>query len=156
MVMASRMIDRYVDDVVERLPVHKRRQAARFLKRRIYESLMRYTGGEEPTNQDVRTVLKELGSPKQVAQDYYEQNGSGLRMKMPDKALILRYGVSILLVLSFALVIGGLIGLTLGLLDTGLPVFIGGAISVGILAAANIVPMPEEDAEAVRERERRG
>ncbi len=154
--MVSRIIDRYVDDVVERLPVHRRRQAARFLKRRIYESLRRFTGGEEPTNQDVRKVLRELGTPKEVAQDYYEQNGLRLRVGKPDRNTVLRFIVNGLLILSVALVIGGLIGLTLGLLDNGLPVFVGGAISVGILAAANIVPMPEEDAEAVRERERKG
>ncbi len=153
--MVSRMIDRYVDDVVERLPVRKRRQAATFLRRRIYESLRRYTGGEEPTNQDVRTVLRELGTPKEVARDYYEQIGSSFRLRKPDRQTVLRYVVNILLVLSVALVIGGLIGLTLGLLETGFPVFLGGAISVGILAAANIVPMPEEDAEAVREQERK-
>ena len=68
-----KIIDQYVDDVVRQLPVSRRKQAEKKLRGAIYEMLAEYTDGEKPVSRDARAVLRELGSPDEVADSYYRQ-----------------------------------------------------------------------------------
>ena len=71
--MVRKIIDQYVDDVVRQLPVSRRKQAEKKLRGAIYEMLTEYTDGEKPVSRDARAVLRELGSPDEVADSYYRQ-----------------------------------------------------------------------------------
>ena len=71
--MVRKIIDQYVDDVVRQLPVSRRKQAEKKLRGAIYEMLAEYTDGEKPVSRDARAVLRELGSPDEVADSYYRQ-----------------------------------------------------------------------------------
>lgn len=64
------LIDRYVYDVGRRLPTKQREDIEKELKSLLMDALDARMGGKEPTREDVAAVLREFGSPADVAAKY--------------------------------------------------------------------------------------
>lgn len=64
------LLDRYIYDVGKRLPVKQREDIEKELKSLLLDALEARTGGAEPTEADAAAVLKEFGSPEEVAARY--------------------------------------------------------------------------------------
>ncbi len=65
----NKIIDRYVYAVIRRLPEHKRVEIKKELEANIYDMLP-----NNPTEQQIDTVLHQLGHPMVVAHKYQEEN----------------------------------------------------------------------------------
>ena len=65
----NKTIDRYVYAVIRRLPEHKRVEIKKELEANIYDMLP-----NNPTEQQIDTVLHQLGHPMVVAHKYQEEN----------------------------------------------------------------------------------
>lgn len=111
--MYKRMISRYVEKVLEYLPIRDRRKARKVITRMIYARLDDYTEGLRPLGRDVRAVLRELGDPGDLAYAYYAEFHTAFQLNLDLRALMLRV-TKILTVLAFVLVAGGIMGLILG------------------------------------------
>ena len=155
--MVSRIINNYIDDVISKLPVRERKRAERELRAAIYEMLDAYMEGERPVGRYARAVLKELGTPQQVAEDYIEERMGGRRRHLPDIKNAAPYMVRILFALSVALVIVGMVLLVTGLSNNMFPLLFGGIIALGVMIGELFRPMPDQDLPraSVRQRPRR-
>ena len=67
---AMELLDRYIYDVGRRLPAKQREDIEKELKSLLLDALEARTGGAEPTEADMAAVLKEFGSPEEVAARY--------------------------------------------------------------------------------------
>ena len=70
--MVTRIVNRYVEQVVDLLPFWEKSHARKALKDVIFEMLEDYCEGERPVGRDARAVLSVLGSPEELANQYYE------------------------------------------------------------------------------------
>jgi hypothetical protein len=68
--MGMDLIDRYVYDVGRRLPAKQREDIEKELKSLLLDALEARAGGKEPAQEDVAAVLREFGSPADVAAKY--------------------------------------------------------------------------------------
>ena len=123
--MVRKIIDQYVDDVVRQLPVSRRRQAEKKLRGAIYEMLTEYTDGEKPVSRDARAVLRELGSPDEVADSYYRQ--------------IIRF----MMILSAVLVTVGTLLIVTGVTSNTALVFTGAALALLVMVVRMSMPVIE-------------
>ena len=67
------LLDRYIYDIGRRLPAKQREDIQKELKSLLLDSLDARTGGGEPTQADIAAVIKEFGSPTDVAARYTGQ-----------------------------------------------------------------------------------
>lgn len=68
------LIERYIYAVVQKLPQAQRDDIAKELRSLIRDMLEEHFSNEEITDENVETVLLELGSPRQLAQKYRSTN----------------------------------------------------------------------------------
>lgn len=108
------LIERYVYDVGRRLPAKQREDIKKELRSLLADALDARTGGKEPTQEDVEAVLKEFGSPEEVAARYNgDQYLIGPRLYPLYKTVLLialcslAFGLALSTALSFALAPGG-------------------------------------------------
>lgn len=68
-----RLVDRYVHDVVRRLPESQREDVAKELSAEIQEMIDDRSNGKNTSNKDVTDVLTDLGHPRHLADQYRER-----------------------------------------------------------------------------------
>ena len=141
--MVRKIIDQYVDDVVRQLPVGKRKQAEKKLRGAIYEMLTEYTDGEKPVSRDARAVLRELGSPDEVADSYYRQRkrSGGKHRRIPAGAAVKL--IKILMIISVVLVTFGTLLIVTGVTSNTAFVFSGAVIALFVMAVRMSIPVIE-------------
>ncbi len=128
---------------MKELPLWARPKAERELKDVIYEMLEDYTEGDRPVGRDARAVLKELGTPEEIAAQYYEhRRHTKKKIKMNTKKTI-RLIVRIVFILSMALVVFGILILATGLSSNMLPILLGAILALGVILANMFLPMPD-------------
>ena len=71
-----KLIDYYLDEVRQQLPLKNREDILREIQSTLMDMLedRNSNPGQEPTSETVMTVLREFGSPQQVARQYSAQN----------------------------------------------------------------------------------
>ncbi|MEE1197290.1 MAG: hypothetical protein UHS54_10560 [Lachnospiraceae bacterium] len=111
--MRKKMIDRYINGVLEYLPLRDRWMAGKIISRMIYENLEYYTNGMKPTTSDVRAVLQEMGDPDELAYAYYAEFHKPL-FKIPNLKKMLKWITKIFTALALILVTVGIVGLIFG------------------------------------------
>lgn len=95
----------YVEEAVRPLPRRMRPGARRRLKNLIYDMLQDYTEGDQPTRQDLWTVLEVLGEPSAVGQQmlghYVRERKTFVRKAKRLAVLASRvlYGLALVLVI---------------------------------------------------------
>jgi uncharacterized membrane-anchored protein len=67
------LVNRYVYDVVRRLPQNQREDIERELRELIDDMLVDKLGGQEPTKQELEEVLLQLGKPADLADKYRDE-----------------------------------------------------------------------------------
>ena len=134
--MVRKIIDQYVDDVVRQLPVSRRKQAEKKLRGAIYEMLAEYTDGEKPVSRDARAVLRELGSPDEVA-----DSSGGKRGRIPAQTAwrIIRF----MMILSAVLVTVGTLLIVTGVTSNTALVFTGAALALLVMVVRMSMPVIE-------------
>ena len=141
--VVRKIIDQYVDDVVRQLPVSRRRQAEKKLRGAIYEMLTEYTDGEKPVSRDARAVLRELGSPDEVADSYYRQKrkSGGKRGRIPAQTAwrIIRF----MMILSAVFVTVGTLLIVIGVTSNTVLVFTGAALALLVMVVRMSMPVIE-------------
>ena len=68
--LIEKKINAYIHNVIVRLPLYARNGADQDLRDMIYEMLDDYAGDHEPDILDCRDVLRDLGSPAEMAEAY--------------------------------------------------------------------------------------
>lgn len=111
--MHRKIINRYLDKVLEYLPIRDRRKARKIISDMIYEALEEHVDGKEPTPKEVRAILRELGTPGDLAYAYYAEFHKPLVLNF-DVKKILNGVFRFISVLAFALVAAGVISLVVG------------------------------------------
>lgn len=111
--MRKKIIDRYIDAVLEYLPLRDRWMARKIISRMIYENLEYETNGMKPTTSDVRSVLREMGDPDELAYAYYAEFHKPL-FRTPDLRKMIDWIIKIFTALALVLVIIGIVGLVMG------------------------------------------
>ena len=111
--MRKKIIDRYIDAVLEYLPLRDRRMARKIISRMIYENLEYETNGMRPTTSDVRSVLREMGDPDDLAYAYYAEFHKPF-FRTPDLRKMIDWIIKIFTALALVLVIVGIGGLVMG------------------------------------------
>lgn len=76
--MTNEWIDRYIYAVTRRLPAGERGDIAQELRTLIGDMLEERCGDLAPSEQDVRLVLTQLGSPAQLSRQYDPEGGKSL------------------------------------------------------------------------------
>jgi uncharacterized membrane protein len=142
--MVSRMVDRYVEKVVELLPFWAKRTARRDLKDTIYDMLHDYCEGETPVGRDLRVVLDDLGTPEELADQYYEYRRKLRRRRKINVRKVFRIVQASVMTAAFILVMAGLLLLTLGITNNLTMMLVGGAMAVAVIFARMLMPIPEE------------
>lgn len=141
--MVSRMVNRYVERVVDRLPFWVKSSARKDLKDTIYSMLQDYCEGEIPVGRDLRAVLQELGSPEDLADQYYEYRKALRKRRKVSVRKILGIVQAILLTAAFILVMAGLVLLMTGMTNNLTMMVIGGAMAVVVMVTRMFMPMPD-------------
>ncbi|MDO4804930.1 MAG: hypothetical protein Q4A32_08945 [Lachnospiraceae bacterium] len=131
--MVSRIIDRYVDEVTQQLPIGVRKAAERSLKDVIYEKLDDYTDGQRAVTRDVRAVLREMGTPDELADAYYKEIARRKKNKKRDAAQNLEEASSVVLGVSVMLVVLGLILLACGVTSNVFPILLGAVMALSVM-----------------------
>jgi hypothetical protein len=104
------MIERYVYDVGRRLPAKQREDIEKELKSLLLDALEARAGGKEPAQEDVAAVLREFGSPMDVAAKYAgERYVIGPRLYPVYRMVLL----IVLCAVTFGLAVSFIIGTTL-------------------------------------------
>lgn len=111
--MRKKIIDRYIDAVLEYLPLRDRWMARKIISGMIYENLEYETNGMKPTTSDVRSVLREMGDPDDLAYAYYAEFHKPL-FRTPDLRKIIDWIIKIFTALALVLVVIGIVGLVMG------------------------------------------
>ena len=141
--MVKKIIDQYVEDVVRQLPVSRRRQAEKKLRGAIYEMLTEYTDGEKPVSRDARAILRELGSPDEVADSYYRQRKKtrGTRRRSTGEAA---WGfIRFMMILAAVFVTFGTILIVTGVTSNTALVFAGAVLALMTMAVRMSIPVIE-------------
>ena len=113
--LIEKKINTYIHNVIVRLPLYARNGADQDLRDMIYEMLDDYAGDHEPDILDCRDVLRDLGSPAEMAEAYKQSVNT----------------VSAVLMVVAALLIGfGLVAVSVKLTSSMLPLFIGAVLAL--------------------------
>ncbi len=127
--LIDKKIERYVRDAARYVPAGEKGRMSRELTDMIYEVVGDYAAGEEPDILDVKDVLRDLGTPEEVAANYMESKRNRVEEHGHHAKELLRdwpkLFYSALSVIGTVLVIVGMIGIGTQKIDTMLPVFIG-------------------------------
>ncbi|MDO4805198.1 MAG: hypothetical protein Q4A32_10315 [Lachnospiraceae bacterium] len=143
-------IERYIRDVVSQLPRSERKDAREKLECAIYSMLREYAGDREPDLQDVREVLRELGTPDQAVAAYYElrdmrqeyeyEFGSDKTWRLlPAKGTVHRT-LKVLMICAICMLLFGLLGLALHVVSDVRLIFAGCALALVVQTVQIIVP----------------
>ena len=133
--MISNRIDLYVEEAVQPLPRSMRTGARRRLKNLIYEMLEDYTEGDQPTRQDLWTVLEVLGEPAEVGRqmlDHYVREREVFIRKAKKLAMLTS---RVLYILAFVLIAYGIASLASGPAANAVPLGLAaicGAAALGL------------------------
>ncbi|MDD3338547.1 MAG: CerR family C-terminal domain-containing protein [Lachnospiraceae bacterium] len=139
--MYRRIIDRYVQAIVDRLPFWVKKRAEKDLKKIMYSMLQDYCEGERPTGRDVRAIIQELGRPSEVADQYYyqqrrprERTSRAVWRKRLQK---LQMAVT---VLAVCLIFAGVVQMFVGMAPNLLLFMIGTILAVFVVIVQFIAP----------------
>lgn len=147
--LIDRKVAGYVRAVTNQVPLRDRGRVDRELTDLIYEMMKEYAGGKEPDILDCRDVLRDLGTPEEVAAAYIETKQSGKKPGRTREFLASRSGrmlrlvYTILTVLAVCLVAFGLIGLGTQTISTMLPIFLGVVIALMIVLMRSVLTTME-------------
>ena len=141
--VVRKIIDQYVDDVVRQLPVSKRKQAERKLRGAIYEMLTEYTDGAKPVSRDARAILRELGSPDEVADSYYRQRKKSVRKRERITAEAAWSFFRFMMILSAVFVLFGTFLVVTGVTSNTALVFAGAVLALFVMVVRMSLPVIE-------------
>lgn len=145
--LIDKKVQSYVRAVTNRVPAKEKGRVTRELTDMIYEMMEGYAGDHEPDILDCRDVLRDLGTPAQVALTYMETKKDKKRRAKKkagntlgtildtNRMQLLHIMYLILAVAAAGMVIVGIIGLATQAFLTTLPIFLGVVIEV-LLALA--------------------
>lgn len=149
--LIDKKIDTYIQDVTKHLPMRMRSDAAREIRGLIDEMLGDYAGENGPDILDVRDVLRDLGKPEELAQSYKEQRHAAVEKEKTSKGIFSQSGrqrlhmiYMILTLVAVGLVIFGIVGLSLHLVSTMLPIFLGLVIALTVVMSRTFLVEGEE------------
>ncbi len=133
MLLVDRKIDQYVDSVAAKVPMWDRKRVREELTDLIHEMLADYAGTKKPDILDCKDVLRDLGTPDEVARMYLEsgRDRNGNPVKAPlgweQSRRILSFAFSAVAAL---LVIIGVVGLGTQSYQATIPLFLGVVLSL--------------------------
>lgn len=140
--LVDKKVENYVRAVTSKVPASEKGRVTRELTDMIYEMMEGYAGDHEPDILDCRDVLRDLGTPDQVALNYMEEKQSR-KKHAKGKALrtlgslldgrrvqFLHIMYMILAIAAAGMVVVGIIGLATEAFSTTLPIFLGVVIEV--------------------------
>lgn len=139
--MYRRIINRYVQAIVDRLPFWVKKRAEKDLKKVVYAMLHDYCEGERPTGRDVRAIIQELGRPSEVADRYYYQQHRP--RKKTSRAVWRRRLQKLQLavtVLAVCLIFAGVVQLFVGMAPNLLLFMIGTILAVIVVIVQFVAP----------------
>ncbi len=142
--MVSRIINQYVDDVTQQLPIAVRKSVDRELKDIIYEKLDDYTDGQRAVSRDVRAVLREMGSPDEIADIYYAEIDRRRKKKARENKQSLEDASGVVFGVSIMLVILGLVLLIAGVTSNVFPILLGAVLSLSVMLSKMFGPTIEK------------
>lgn len=138
--LIEKKINAYIHNVIVRLPLYARNGADQDLRDMIYEMLDDYAGDHEPDILDCRDVLRDLGSPAEMAEAYKQsvklerernREQEGVRKLTNEQLLHIMSTVSAVLMVVAVLLIGiGLVAVSVKLTSSMLPLFIGAVLAL--------------------------
>lgn len=138
--LIEKKIQTYIQDVTKHLPMRMRADAASEIRGLIDDMLEDYAGEDGPDILDVRDVLRDLGKPEELAQSYKEQTHIAHEKEKASKGIFtedskqrLHIISMILTFVAVGLVVFGIIGLSVHLVSTMLPIFLGLVIALGVV-----------------------
>lgn len=149
--LIDKKVQNYVRAVASKVPAKEKGRVTRELTDMIYEMMEGYAGDHEPDILDCRDVLRDLGTPDQVALNYMETKetrkkhvkGKTLRalenLFDGKRMQLLHMMYMILAVAAGAMVLVGIIGLATQAFPTTLPIFVGVVIEVALAILRSIV-----------------
>lgn len=141
--MVSRIINRYVDEVTQQLPIGVRKAAENNLKDMIYEKLDDYTDGQRAVSRDVRAVLREIGTPDELADAYYKELARQKRKRKRESVGNLEEASNVVLWVSILLVALGLILLACGVTSNVFPILLGAVMALSVMLSKTFGPTIE-------------
>lgn len=139
--MVSRIIDQYVDDVTQQLPIGVRRTVERDLKDIIYQKLDDYTEGQRAVSRDVRVVLREMGSPDEIADLYYVELAKRKKKKRKKMSQSLEDTSRLILGAGALLIVLGMVLLITGVTSNVMPIMIGAVLALGVMLFKTFGPV---------------
>lgn len=142
--MVLRIINRYVERVVDRLPFWVKRRAKVELKKVILDILDDYCGGEVPTGHDVRAVLVGLGSPERLAEQYYNIRSKSKKHRKRNIRKTIHTLQIILIIVAAILIITGIVTLAAGLTSNMMTMLIGLLLALCVVIVQNFIPQKEQ------------
>ena len=161
MVIETR-VDNYVKKAVSYLPYKMRAEASSDLREMILDMIRDHAASREPDILDARAVLRELGTPEDMALSWIEsQDGRIPRAAGPAAWLVSHLaaldGLSIekanhlleVMTLVFSILavlfVGfGLLALSTHVIDNMLPIFIGCVLALGVVAGRGALSRQSE------------
>ena len=118
----QKWIDRYVAEVGRMLPERNRADVEKEIRSLLQDALDGETAGAEPTDEQVLAILRQFGSPREMAMRYGASQYLIGPLLYPTFVTVLRVVVGIVLAVS-------LFGVVLALTQPGAGVDIGAAVS---------------------------
>ncbi len=138
--MVSRIVDQYVDAVTQQLPIAVRKSVERRMKDTIYEKLDEYTHGQRAVSRDVRAVLREMGSPDEIVNAYYEEAARRKKKKSRENEQNMEDALKIVWGVSIMLVVLGLILLIAGVTSNVFPILLGAVLALSVMLSKMFGP----------------
>ena len=138
-------IERYIQEVLRQLPRSDRKVAREKLENTIYSMLEAFAGERTPDSDDLRDVLRELGTPDQAAAAYYEMRDRKLEIKkkkevrIPLRIEAVRDTLRVLMIIAVAMLVFGLLGLILNAVSDVRLIFAGCALALIVQVAQSIM-----------------
>ena len=138
-------IERYIQEVLRQLPRSDRKVAREKLENTIYSMLEDFAGDRTPDSDDLRDVLRELGTPDQAAAVYYEMRDRKLEIRkkkevrIPLRIEAVRDTLRILMIIAVAMLVFGLLGLILNAVSDVRLIFAGCALALIVQVAQSIM-----------------
>ena len=129
--LIEKKINTYIHNVIVRLPLYARNGADQDLRDMIYEMLDDYAGDHEPDILDCRDVLRDLGSPAEMAEAYKQSVKLERERNREQEGVRKLTTVSAVLMVAAVLLIGiGLVAVSVKLTSSMLPLFIGAVLAL--------------------------
>lgn len=147
--IADRVIDTYLKEVAGELPFGIRRESVAELKEKIYDMLDLYCEGGRPSMRDAKTVLRSIGSPKEVAGSYREKVALAKRKGQKKTLRYLRRIREFIFAAAVLMMLSGLLSVVLGRTGHAAVFLLGAATAVAVMVVRIIWPVspdaPEPD-----------